>query len=158
MLNPTEGPATVAILGGNPVIGKALESLLRSADYVARFFSEYPEEDIEPLRGASVVLILPARSSRHQESLITLIRDTPSTTNMPVIELITTPHENGNGQVTRVPWPCSIQDLRRSRERCRLVDSRRAIDEKLLGNPKDTPEGRDTESQQLNYDFVRYDT
>ncbi|HET7272886.1 MAG TPA: hypothetical protein VFI90_17570 [Rubrobacter sp.] len=146
MLNPTEGPATVAILGGNPVIGKALESLLRSADYVARFFSEYPEEDIEPLRGASVVLILPARSSRHQESLITLIRDTPSTTNMPVIELITTPHENGNGQVTRVPWPCSIQDLRRS------------IDEKLLGNPKDTPEVRDTESQQLNYDFVRYDT
>jgi hypothetical protein len=124
MLNPTEGPATVAILGGNPVIGKALESLLRSADYVARFFSEYPEEDAELLGGAKVALILPALSSRHQESLITLIRNTPSTTNLPVIELITTPNENGNGQGTRVPWPCSIEDLRRS------------IDEKLLGDPQ----------------------
>jgi hypothetical protein len=134
MMNLTEGPATVAILGGNPVIGKALESLLRSADYVARFFSEYPEEDVEPLGGAKVALILPALSSRHQESLITLIRDTPATTNLPVIELITTPNENGNGQITRVPWPCSIEDLRRS------------IDEKLLGDPPGVPESREPDN------------
>ena len=131
MLNPTEGPATVAILGGNPVIGKALESLLRSADYVARFFSEYPEEDAKPLGEARVALILPALSSTHQDALITLIRNTPSTTNLPVIELITTPSENGNGQVTRVPWPCGIEDLRRF------------IDEKLLGDPQGAPETRD---------------
>ena len=130
MLNPTEGPATVAILGGNAVIGKALESLLRSADYVARFFSEYPEEEAEPLGGAKVALILPALSSRHQESLIALIRNTPSTTNLPVIELITTPNPNGNGQVTRVPWPCSMEDLRRS------------IDETLVGTPQGTQETR----------------
>jgi hypothetical protein len=131
MLKPTEGPATVAILGGNPVIGKALESLLRSADYVARFFSEYPEGDAEPLGGARVALILPAVSSRHQEDLINLIRTTPSTTDLPVIELITTPTENGNGHVTRVPWPCSIEDLRRS------------IDEKLLGDVFDTRQRRE---------------
>src|SRR5919202_4295239 len=113
MLKPTQGPATVAILGGNPVIGKALESLLRSADYVARFFSEYPEDDAEPLGDARVALILPALSSAHQEALIELIRTTPSTMNLPLIELITSPTENGNGQVTRVPWPCGIEDLRR---------------------------------------------
>jgi hypothetical protein len=39
MLKPVEEPANVAILGSNPVTGKALKSLLRSADYVARFFS-----------------------------------------------------------------------------------------------------------------------
>lgn len=126
MLTPGERPATVAILGGNPVIGKALESLLRSADYVARFFSEYPEDDAEPLGDASVALILPAVSSSHQESLIALIRNTPSTTNLPVIELITTPNENGNGRVTRVPWPCGIEDLRRF------------IDEKLSEDPLDS--------------------
>ena len=126
MLTPGEGPATVAILGGNPVIGKALESLLRSADYVAQFFSEYPEDDAEPLGDASVALVLPAVSSRHQESLIALIRNTPSTTNLPVIELITTPNENGDGQVTRVPWPCGIEDLRRF------------IDEKLSEDPLDS--------------------
>jgi hypothetical protein len=131
MLNPTEGPATVAILGGNPVIGKALESLLRSADYVAQFFPEYPEDEAEPLGGARVALILPALSSTHQEALITLIRDTPSTTNLPVIELITTPNENGNGQGTRVPWPCGIEDLRQF------------IDEKLLEDPPGTIERRE---------------
>lgn len=126
MLTPGEGPATVAILGGNPVIGKALESLLRSADYVAHFFSEYPEDDAEPLGDASVALVLPAVSSKHKESLIALIRNTPSTTNLPVIELITTPNENGSGRVTRVPWPCGIEDLRRF------------IDEKLSEDPLDS--------------------
>lgn len=127
MLTPGEGPATVAILGGNPVIGKALESLLRSADYVARFFSEYPEDDAEPLADASVALVLPAVSSTHQESLLSLIRNTPSTANLPVIELVTTPNEHGNSQVTSVPWPCGIEDLRRS------------IDEKLSEDPLDSP-------------------
>lgn len=146
MLKPTEGPATVAILGGNPVIGKALESLLRSADYVARFFSEYPEEDAEPLGEARVALVLPALSSRHQESLITLIRTTPSTTNLPVIELITTPSENGNGQVTRVLWPCGIEDLRRT------------IDEKLLGDSLDAPERREPGSPRSYNDLARQHT
>lgn len=137
MVNPSEGPATVAILGGNAVIGKALESLLRSADYVARFFSEYPEKEVDPLGGAKVALILPSLSSRHQESLITLIRDT---TNLPVIELITTPNENGNDQITRVPWPCSIEDLRRS------------IDEQLLGG---IPERREPDNPRSHDDVAR---
>ena len=143
MLKPTEGPATVAILGGNPVIGKALESLLGSADYVPRFFSEYPEEDAEPLGGAKVALILPALSSRHQEALITLIKKTPSTTNLPVIELSTTPNENGNGQVTRVLWPCGIEELRRF------------IDEKLLGDSIDAPESREPGNPRSHDDIVR---
>jgi hypothetical protein len=87
MLKPAEGPATIAILGGNPVIGRA------------------PGE-------ARVGLVLPASSSRRQEALLTLIRTTPSTTNLPVIGLTTTANENGHG--TRLPRPCSIEDLRRS--------------------------------------------
>jgi hypothetical protein len=73
------------------VIGKALEALLASTDYVARFVSEFPAGDAEPLEGARVALILPAPSGRRQEALIDLIRNTTSTTNLPVIELIT-PH------------------------------------------------------------------
>jgi hypothetical protein len=115
-----EGPATIAILGGNPVIGKALESLLASTEYVARFYSEYPEADAEPLGGARVALILPAPSSRRQEALIAQIKDTPSTMNLPVIELTTTPIEDGQGIL--VPWPCSIEDLRRSIDEA-LLDS-----------------------------------
>jgi hypothetical protein len=112
MLKPAGGQTNIAILGGDPVIGRALESLLVSADYVARFFSEYPEGDAEPLGEAHVALVLPASSSKRQEALMALIKTTPSTANLPVIELTTTPNENG--QSITVPWPCSIEDLRRS--------------------------------------------
>jgi hypothetical protein len=112
MLKPAEGPTTIAILGGDPVIGRALESLLASADYVARFFSEYPVGDAEPLGEARIALVLPASSSKRQETLMHLIKTTISTTNLPVIELTTTPNENGHD--TRLPWPCSIENLRRS--------------------------------------------
>lgn len=142
MLKPVEEPATVAILGGNPVIGKALESLLRSADYVARFFSEYQEGEAEPLGGAKVALILPALSSKHQEALITLIKTTPSTKNLPVIQLITNPTENGNGQDTRVPWPCDLEDLRR------------LIDEKLLGDTLTTQDGSDLDHLRSHDDLA----
>jgi hypothetical protein len=56
MLKPAEGPATIAILGGSPLIGRALESLLAPADYVARFFLEYPQGAAEPLGRAQVAL------------------------------------------------------------------------------------------------------
>jgi hypothetical protein len=120
MLKPAEGPAIIAILGGSPVIGKALESLLASTEHVARFFSEYPEGDAEPLGEARVALILPASSSRRQEALKALIKNTPSTMNLPIIELTTTPDDNGQGIL--VPWPCSIEDLRRSIDET-LLDS-----------------------------------
>jgi hypothetical protein len=120
MLKPPEGPATIAILGGNPVIGKALGSLLASAKHVARFFSEYPEADAEPLGAARVALILPDSSGRRQEALIAQIKNTPSTMNLPVIELTTTPIDDG--QSILVPWPCSIEDLRRSIDET-LLDS-----------------------------------
>ena len=100
------------------MIGKALESLLASADYAARFFSEYPEADAESLGTARVALILPASSSGRQEALEAQIKNTPSAMNLPVIEFTTTPNDNGQG--IQVPWPCSIEDLPR------------AIDETLL--------------------------
>src|SRR5919107_3171967 len=102
MLEPAGGQATIAILGGDPVIGRALESLLASADYVARYFSEYPEGDAEQLGGAHVALVLPASGSKRQEALIHLIKTNLSTTDLPVIELTTTPNENG--QSITVPW------------------------------------------------------
>ena len=114
MLRPARGPATIAILGSDPVTGKALESLLASAEHAARYFSEYPEGDAEPLEGARVALILPASSGRRQKALKAQIKNTPSTMNLPVIEL-TTPIDDGQSIV--VPWPCSIEDLRRSIDR-----------------------------------------
>jgi hypothetical protein len=116
MLKTTDGPTTVAILGGNPVVGKAVESLLRASDYAARFFSKLLIESDEPLGGARVALILPAPSYRHRESLITLIKSTPATASLPILELVASPNEEQNGRGIPVPWPRSIEDLERSIE------------------------------------------
>jgi hypothetical protein len=113
MLKPAEGPTIVAILGENPVVGNALESLLRSADYAARFFPEYLPDSTEPFEGAGVALILPGSSAKRNEALIAGIRSHPATVDLQVIELITTPNGERNGH-TRLPWPCGLEQLKRS--------------------------------------------
>ena len=113
MLKPAEGPTIVAILGENPVVGNALESLLRSADCAARFFPEYLPDSTEPFEGAGVALILPGSSAKRNEALITGIRSHPATVDLQVIELITTPNGEPYGH-TRLPWPCGLEQLKRS--------------------------------------------
>jgi hypothetical protein len=115
MLKPAEGPTIVAILGENPVVGNALESLLRSADYAARFFPEYLPDSTEPFEGAGVALILPGSSAKRNEALIAGIRSHPATVDLQVIELITTPNGEPYGH-TRLPWPCGLEELKRSIE------------------------------------------
>ena len=115
MLKPAEGPTTVAILGENPVVGNALESLLRSTDFAARFFPEYLPNSAEPFEGARVALILPALSSKRNEALIASIRSHPATVDLPVIELITAPN-GGSHEHIRLPWPCGLEELQRSIE------------------------------------------
>ena len=115
MLKRADGPTTVAILGENPVVGNALESLLRSTDFAARFFLEYLPHSDEPFEGARVALILPASSTKRNEALIASIRSHPATADLPVIELITTPNGEAYGH-TRIPWPCGLEELRRSIE------------------------------------------
>jgi hypothetical protein len=114
-MNQTDESTTVAILGENPVVGKALESLLLSSNLGARFFFDYPTGTAEPLGGARVALVLPASSTERGEALMKRIRSSPATANLPIIELITTPGEERNGH-TRLPWPCSLQELERSIE------------------------------------------
>lgn len=92
MSSASSSQITVAILGGNPMVGKALESLLRSADYVVRFFSEHLSESPDPLQGASIALILASSSNRNREALIENIRSVPATANLPIVELITIPN------------------------------------------------------------------
>jgi hypothetical protein len=119
MLKPDDGPTIVAIIGEDSVVGNALESLLRFADYGARFFPGYPAESLE---GARVALILPASISRRGEALIGRIKSHPATAHLRVIELITTPNGERNGHI-HLPWPCKLEELKRSIEAALLEDS-----------------------------------
>lgn len=115
MLNPTDESTTVAILGENPVVGKALETLLLSSDLGARFFFDYPTDPAAPLGGARVALVLPASSTERGEALMKRIRSNLATADLTIIELITSPDAEHNGH-TCLPWPCSLQELKRSIE------------------------------------------
>lgn len=116
MLEPADGQTTVAILGGNPVVGKALESLLRSADYGVRFFSEHLAESAELPGDVRVALVMPALNTERSEVLITRVRSTSATADLPIIELITSPNGQTNGQRIHVLWPCSVEELKQSIE------------------------------------------
>jgi hypothetical protein len=104
------------------VVGKALESLLLASDLGARFFFEYPSGSAAPLDGARVALVLPASSTERGEALMRRIRSCRATASIPIIELITTPDGEHNGH-TRLPWPCSLQELKRSIEAALPKDS-----------------------------------
>ena len=114
MLEPMHGPPTVAILGGNPVVGKALESLLESTDYGARYFPENLAESAELPGGVRVALVMPALSNQRSDALITRLLDTSGPDCPPIIELITTPNGHHNGHRIYVSWPCSVEELEQS--------------------------------------------
>ena len=116
MLEPADGQVTVAILGGNPVVGKALESLLRSADYGVLFFSEHLAESAELPGDVRVALVMPDLNTERSEALITRVRSTSATADLPIIELITNPNGQQNGHRIHVPWPCSVEELKQSIE------------------------------------------
>ena len=116
MLEPIHGSPTVAILGGNPVVGKALESLLKSTDYGVRFFPENLAESAELPGGVRVILVMPALSNQRSDALITRLMNASGTACPPIIELITTPNGHHNGHRIYVSWPCSVEELKQSIE------------------------------------------
>lgn len=116
MLESMREPPTVAIIGGSPVVGKALESLLESTDYGVRFFPENLAGSAELPAGVRVVLVMPALSNQRSDALITRLMSASGTACPPIIELITTPNGHHNGHRIYVSWPCSVEELKQSIE------------------------------------------
>lgn len=116
MLEPMHGPPTVAILGGNPVVGRALEFLLESTDYGVRFFSEQLGESAELPGEVRVAIVMPALRPDRSDALITRLRSASGARVVPIIELITPPNRRHNGHRIPVSWPCSVEELKRNIE------------------------------------------
>jgi hypothetical protein len=127
MLEPMHGRPTVAILGGDPVVGKALKSLLESTDQGVRFFSEYLDEFAELPGEVKVALVMPALSTERSDALITRLKSASRTASLPIIELITTPNGHHNGQHIYVAWPCSVEELKGSIEVALVKGSQAAV-------------------------------
>jgi len=102
--------AKVAIIGGDPVVGEALEALLQAAGYRTRFLPESAMDDLpgDLLADSQLLLIAPVLSAGHRKALLEMMLD------IPVLELL--PANGGQhlpGEHT-VLWPCSGEELKRA--------------------------------------------
>ena len=109
-----ETRTTVAILGGNPLVGRALELLLESAGYKVRLLEE-PEafEDRDLLAGVDVLLLGRGVSDERREEFLGAMASTLETATIPVLALSPGPEGALAAEDRLVPWPGRVEDLAR---------------------------------------------
>lgn len=99
-------PPTVAVLGGDPVVGKAMEAMLTDAGYDALFFATPPMNGSRHLLdGAQVLLLAPGINATERDAFL------GDRTRTPVLELVTILDKAHNGRSGRVPWPAGVEEF-----------------------------------------------
>ena len=107
-------PITIVIVGKDPIVGRAIGSLLRTAGYETRFVADPVTNDYRSaLVEAHVVLLAPGLSAESREKLLGSGTSNPVAAETPTLELVS---ETDEGQPRRghhrVRWPCSLEQLR----------------------------------------------
>jgi hypothetical protein len=107
-------PATIAILGADTVVGRALCALLEGSGYRTTPIDAYPTGVVdELLEGADLLLLAPRLDEGVREAFVGAMgKSTPQRASMPVIAL-STAEEGGLPEegVISVPWPCKTKVL-----------------------------------------------
>jgi hypothetical protein len=108
-------PTTIAILGADTVVGRALCALLEDSGYHTSPLDSYPTGVVdELLEGADLLLLTPRVDEGVREAFVGAMgKSTPQRASMPVIVLHTAleedlPEKEG---VISVPWPTETKDL-----------------------------------------------
>ena len=107
-------PITIVIVGKDPIVGRAIGSLLRTAGYDTRFVADpitngYRSALVE----AHVVLLAPGLSAESREKLLGSGTSNPVAAETPTLELVSEADEGQPRQGHhRVRWPCSLEQLR----------------------------------------------
>jgi hypothetical protein len=108
-------PTTIAILGADTVVGRALCALFESSGYKTRPLDAYPTGVVdELLEGADLLLLAPRLDQGVCEAFLGAMgKSTPQKAEMPVIALHTAleedlPEKEG---VISVSWPCKTKVL-----------------------------------------------
>ena len=106
---------TIAILGSDTVVGRALRLLLEGSGYRAILLDSYPTGLVdELLDGANLLLLAPRVDEGVREAFVGAMgKSMPQKVSMPVISLSTTVEETlpEKERVIRVPWPCETKIL-----------------------------------------------
>jgi hypothetical protein len=107
-------PITIVVVGKDPIVGRAIESLLRAAGYDARFVADpVTDGSTRALVEAHVVLLAPNLSAESREKVLGSGTSNAVAAETPTLELVS---EADEGQPRRghhrVRWPCSLEQLR----------------------------------------------
>ena len=115
--------AGVVILGGDTLVGRALELLLRSADCNVRFLGEpslsgpsLDESELGgpgPLDGVRLLILAPGASAGCREDALALIGARTAEARIEVLELGDDRQGALVGAWEVLPWPCRTEDLKR---------------------------------------------
>jgi len=107
-------PTTIAILGADTVVGRALCALLESYGYHTIPLDSHPTGIVdELLDGADLLLLAPRLDEGVREAFVGAMgKSTPQKAEMPVIALTTAVEESPQDEGVRsVPWPCETKAL-----------------------------------------------
>ena len=112
----TTAPTKEAIIGGDPIVGEALEVLLQAAGYRPRFLPETVMDEIlmgELLADSQLLLVAPVLSAKRRKALLEMKLSPTTPVDIPVLELL--PANGGQHlQGSTVLWPCSGEELKRA--------------------------------------------
>ena len=106
-------PTTIAILGSDTVVGRALSLLLEGSGYRTTLLDAHSTGVVdELLDGAHLFLLAPRLDQGVREAFVGAMgKSTPQRAEMPVIALTTATQEGPPEGVQRVPWPCETKIL-----------------------------------------------
>ncbi len=106
-------PATVIIVNGDPIVGRALELLLKIADYRTKYVAADTLGRIGTLAGVRVLLLGPGWGAESREAVIKAVDGAPGPAEIVILEL-GEPSDGSPVEPERyVPWPCRTEDLAR---------------------------------------------
>lgn len=104
----------VVVIGGDAIVGQALELLLGGRGHTVRFVNEDLSDEPGLLAEAGLLILAPDLTERRREGLISLAAGASPLAGVPVLELV--PYHlqtaDGAGRIM-VPWPCRAEELER---------------------------------------------
>jgi len=127
---PTTSDTVTLAVCGDPIVGRALELLLRSYNYDVRFLPVSSMSEPGMLKGVRLTLLTltPGLSAERRKALLSSLGSAPDAARVPILELVASSVESRASEARGgcqhvVPWPCSTAELQRRIEAVLLYES-----------------------------------
>ena len=105
--------ATIIVVGGDAVVGHALELLLRGSGYDARSETLSTFDARGAPLDAELILLAPGLDELDRSTVLTSVDADHRGDDLPVVELVPATKARPSEGHAFLPWPCRTQDLER---------------------------------------------